>query len=265
MSCLDSRDGSGTAAGRRLQRHTGPPQQPEETEPAAAGDDAVVVDDPEPEEEPDDDVQPVADAGRTVENWRIVDALDLAAGSNPGSMTFLQDGSLLMPAGSSAVNVVDLDAGQAHLVGAMTADGAPLQGYYAPVAVFDDQLLYRYFDAAEMSRLRIAPLDGSGEPTEVEFPQGAAYLSEDGTILSQDGASGVVVYAVDDSDGFSLHEFGAEGPAGELMAVDQLVAHEVPSVTYHLGAVGGSYWFALVEEQDVTSIYSDSVYTYARP
>lgn len=125
MSCLDSRDGSGTAAGRRLQRHTGPPQQPEETEPAAAGDDAVVVDDPEPEEEPDDDVQPVADAGRTVENWRIVDALDLAAGSNPGSMTFLQDGSLLMPAGSSAVNVVDLDAGQAHLVGAMTADGAP--------------------------------------------------------------------------------------------------------------------------------------------
>ena len=126
-----------------------------------------------------------------------------------------------------------------------------MQGYYAPVAVFDDQLLYRYFDAAEMSRLRIAPLDGSGEPTEVEFPQGAAYLSEDGTILSRDGASGVVVYAVDGSDGFSLHEFGAEGPAGELMAVDQLVAHEVPSVTYHLGAVGGSYWFALVEEQEM--------------
>lgn len=231
---------------------TGPPEQPQENPPAAVEDDAVVVDDPEPDAEPDDDAQPAAaDGGGSSENWQISNDFDLAAGANPGAVMFLQHGPLLMRTGSSAVNVVDLEAGESYLVGAMTVADGPLHGYYHPVAVFDDHLLYRYTDTAELPRLHLVPVDGSGEPEPLEFPEGAAYLRDTDGNLSQDEASGKVVYAVDDDGGFGLHEFGADGSGAPLATLGEVPAQDVPTVTYHLGAAGGAYWFALVEEQDL--------------
>lgn len=231
----------------------GPPEQPEGSPPAAVEDDAV-VDDPEPEAdaEPDGEVQPAAgDGAHGIENWEMSNDFDLAIGSNPGPVVFVQHGPLLIRSGSSAVNVVDLSSGEAYLVGAMMAGDAPLHGYYEPVAVFDDQLLYRYFDTAEMPRQRLVPLDGSGEPEPVEFPEEAAHLRDDGGILSQDEASGKVVFAVDDDGGFSLHEMLVDASVAPLATRGEMPAQDVPTVTYHLGAAGGAYWFALVEEQDI--------------
>src|SRR5699024_5986580 len=43
----------------------------------------------------------------------------------------------------------------------------------------------------------------------------------------------------------------ADGSVAPLAILGEWPAQEVPTVIYHLGAAGGAYWFALVEEQDL--------------
>jgi len=135
-------------------------------------------------------------------------------------------------------------------VGELTAGDDPLTGYNDPTGVLDGRVLYRYSDTAELSRLHLVDLSGAGEPQEVDFPEGAEFLWDTGVTLRQDEASGKVIYAVDEGEGFALHELTADGSTAPLASLDAVPAQNVATVTYHLGGAGGAYWFALVEEQD---------------